>query len=154
MIFICTTDAVEIFGTEDVNEGEQIQLTCYFTDEEISSLGWYKNQRRVLNSVDATSSVTYEERWIRADLTIGGAALADAGEYSCKAYTSGGNTETGRIKVPVTGQFIAVYHVDKPHPFITSPPYMVMLPDFLWDYDVTSGHLREIYGMMTSGGST
>ena len=28
-------------------------------------------------------------------------------------------------------------------------PYMVMLQDFLWDFDVTSGHLREIYGMMT-----
>ena len=104
-IGLITTDAVEIFGTEDVSSGEQIQLICYFT-EEISSLGWYKNQRRVLSSVDVTSSVTYEERWIRADLTIGGVTLADAGEYSCKAYTSGGSTETGRIKVHVSGRFI------------------------------------------------
>ena len=118
-ISLITTDAVEILGTEDVSSGEQIQLICYFTEEEISSLGWYKNQRRFLTSVDATSSVTYEERWIRADLTLGGATLADAGEYSCKAYTSSGHTETGRMKVHVAGQFIMVYGVDKPHPFIS-----------------------------------
>ena len=77
--FICTPDAVEIFGTEDVSEGEQIKLTCYFTDENISSLGWYKNYR-ILNSVNAMSTVKYEEDWIRTDLTISEGTLTDAGE--------------------------------------------------------------------------
>ena len=96
------TDAVEIYGTEDVNEGEQIKLICYFTDENINYLGWYKNYL-VLNGVDAVSTVKYEEDWIRTDLTISEATLHDAGEYSCKAYSSDGHTETGRIEVHVAG---------------------------------------------------
>ena len=36
-------------------------------------------------------------------------------------------------------RLMPVYHVENPHPFISPPPYMVMLRDYL----------SEIYGIIT-----